>query len=320
MAWTLTRNIDEFSAAAGDHLRAEPVLNTVPLTVLESLHQRGESAFGGDAPVYGWHESAGGQLDGAFLQTPPFPVLVATLPAGSAADLIMQLAAVTGSHGTGLPAAINLPTSAEADFSAAWAQVTGGSATATQQSRLFRLGRLVPPDPVPPGAARVAGPGDRELLIEWHQAFFLEAQTGAAQNASRTVDDRLSHGGLTLWEAGGLPVAMAGSTREVAGVVRIAGVYTVPACRQRGYGGAVTTVASQAALDAGVSAVVLFTDLANPTSNALYQRLGYRPVSDRVLLQLVPDGDAGAGGHVRREVTTPDFRDPDVTLQAPTPS
>lgn len=299
MAWTLTRSLDEFLAAAGDHLRAEPVLHTVPLTVLDSLGKRGDSAFGDDPPLYGWHDAADGVVDGAFLQTPPYPLLVATLPAGSVTGLISRLGA-----GAALPESINLPSPDEAGFSAAWARQTGGSATAAERSRLFRLGRLVPPEPVPPGAARVAGPGDRELLIDWHVAFGQE--TGAAlPGADRLVDDRLSHSGLTLWEAGGVPAAMAGSTRAVAGVVRIAGVYTVPACRQHGYGGAVTTATSQAALDAGASAVALFTNLANPISNALYQRLGYRPVCDRVLLQLSPGTDPTG---------------PDVTAPAPAPS
>ena len=309
MAWTLTRSLDEFLAAAGDHLRGEPVLQTVPLTVLDSLGKRGEAAFGDDPPVYGWHESADGVVDGAFLQTPPFPVLVATLPAGSATDLIRRL-----SSDTGLPAAVNLASTDEAYFSAAWAEAAGGSTTAVQRSRLFRLGRLVPPDPAPSGAARVAGAGDRDLLIEWHAAFGQEAGAGQ-RGADRTVDDRLSHGGLTLWEADGRPVAMAGSTRAVAGVVRIAPVYTAPACRRRGYGGAVTVAASQAALDAGTSAVVLFTDLANPTSNALYQRLGYRPVADRVLLRLEPDGGSEPGSRARGDVAGPD-----VTPRATAPS
>ena len=103
-------------------------------------------------------------------------------------------------------------------------------------------------------------------------------------------DDRLSYGGLTLWEVAGEPVAMAGRTRDVAGVGRVAPVYTPPAQRQRGYGAAVTTAVTQSALDAGAAAVVLFTDQANPTSNALYQRLGYRPVEDRVLLNLHQPG------------------------------
>ena len=73
-------------------------------------------------------------------------------------------------------------------------------------------------------------------------------------------------------------------TRAVAGQVRIGPVYTPPGRRGRGFGGAVTAAVSQAARDAGVAEVLLYTDLANPTSNAVYQRLGYRPVEDRVVL------------------------------------
>jgi GNAT superfamily N-acetyltransferase len=284
MAWTQSRSLDAFAETAGDLLRAEPVRHTVPLTLLATLRARGPSAFGDELPRYGWHTGDRGVVDGAFLQTPPFPLLVAALPAGSAAGLIGLL----GEDG-GLPAAANLPGVDEAAFIAAWAAAAGGTTSVERRQRLFRLDDLTPPDPVPPGTARVAGPDDRELLIEWAAAFGQEAE-GVVRDSDRTVDDRLSHAGLTLWEVGGQPVAMAGRTRDVAGVVRVGPVYTAPAHRQRGYGGAVTTAVTQAALDAGAAAVVLFTDLANPTSNALYQRLGYRPVEDRVLLRLLEPG------------------------------
>ena len=68
-------------------------------------------------------------------------------------------------------------------------------------------------------------------------------------------------------------------------MVRVLAVYTPPEHRGRGYGGAVTAAVTQAALDAGADDVVLFTDLANPTSNALYQRLGYRPIEDRAVVE-----------------------------------
>jgi GNAT superfamily N-acetyltransferase len=284
MPWTLTHSLDASADAAGDLLRSDPVRHTVPLTLLAALRTQGPSAFGDIPPRCGWHTGDGGLVDGAFLQTPPFPVLVAALPAGSAADLIRLL-----SENGGLPAVANVPGSDEEALSAAWAGATGMGTTIAQRQRLFRLGRLTAPDPLPPGAARVADPGDRELLIEWSAAFGRETNSVAHDNA-RTVDDRLSYGGLTLWEVAGEPVAMAGRTRDVAGVGRVAPVYTPPAQRQRGYGAAVTTAVTQAALDAGAAAVVLFTDLANPTSNALYQRLGYRPVEDRVLLNLHQPG------------------------------
>ena len=102
------------------------------------------------------------------------------------------------------------------------------------------------------------------------------------------MDERLGYGGLIVWAVGGVRVSIAGRTRAVAGMVRLGPVYTPQELRGRGYAGAATAAVSQAALDAGVREVVLYTDLANPTSNALYQRLGYRPVEDRVVLSFEP--------------------------------
>ncbi|MGO8956684.1 MAG: GNAT family N-acetyltransferase [Streptosporangiaceae bacterium] len=287
MAWTLTSNLDEFLSAVSEHLRAEPVLNTVFLTVAETLKLGGTSAFGDAAPMFGWHQAPGAAVDGAFLQTPPFPVLMGMLPPGSADPLFRLLTA-----GGRQPAGANVHGADEATVSSAWAAVTGGTTSVHHRMRLFQLGRLTPPEPFPPGLARLADQDDFDLLVSWHVAFGAETASIAAENAHRTVADRLSHHGLMLWEVDREPVAMAGLTRGVAGVVRVAGVHTAPGHRQRGYGGAITTAVSQAALDGGATAVVLFTDLANPTSNALYQRLGYRPVGDRVLLEFWPPGTA----------------------------
>jgi predicted GNAT family acetyltransferase len=285
MAWTLTDSLDDFLAAAEEYLRAEPVLNNVQLTILEALRRGGTSFFGDEPPVFGWHKSAASSVDGAFLRTPPHAMLLASLPNGSVHALMELLTA----DGTRLPAA-NLSGTDAAGFVSAWTRATGGAASVSQRSRLFRLASLVQPEARPPGAARVATEGDRDLIVDWHVAFGRE--TGTSEAAGRMVADRLSYGGFMLWEADGQPVAMAGLSREVAGVIRVSAVYALPAHRQRGYGGAITSAVSQAALDAGADAVVLFTDLANPTSNALYQRLGYRAVGDRVLLSFHHPHDA----------------------------
>jgi predicted GNAT family acetyltransferase len=71
-------------------------------------------------------------------------------------------------------------------------------------------------------------------------------------------------------------------------MARVGPVYTPPEARGRGYAAGATAAASQSALDAGTREVVLYTDLANPVSNALYERLGYRPVEDRVVLTFTP--------------------------------
>jgi Acetyltransferase (GNAT) family len=287
MAWTLTADPAKFLDAAGDLLRSDPARHTVPLSVAETLRARGGAMFGGLSPLFGWWQSAGGDPECVVLHTPPYPVLVTRLPDGSAEPLAAELAA----RGTPVPGVDAQGRDAET-FAAAWHALTGASAWVRQRTRLFRLEELVPPSPGPPGAARVAGVADRDLLVSWHEAFRAEVGGIAGSSIPGAVDDRISHGGMTLWEADGVPVAMAGVTRPSLGMIRVGPVYTPPDQRRRGYAAAATAAVSRSALAAGIEQVVLFTDLDNPTSNALYLRLGFRPVEDRTLLSFSAEAPA----------------------------
>ena len=135
-------------------------------------------------------------------------------------------------------------------------------------------------------ARDLTGAGHR--VPGWFAEFALEIGEGAEHDHHADVDRRLGYGGITFWEAGGAPVSVAGLTRAVGGWHGSGPVYTPPELRGRGYAAGATAAVSQAALDAGVREVVLYTDLANPVSNALYERLGYRAVEDRVLLSFEP--------------------------------
>jgi RimJ/RimL family protein N-acetyltransferase len=276
MTWHLSDRVDEFAAHADDFLRTRPVQHTLLLTLVASLRARGPHVYGPDTPIFGWWTSADGRVHGATLQTPPYPVLLSPMPADAVPALAEALA------DRPLPGVNAQHADAEA-FAGAWQRRTGGRTRTGRRTRLFRLDTLIEPDP-PPGRARVADVRDRDLLISWFDAFGAEIGEGGASRAD-LVDDRLGHGGLTLWEAGGDAVAMAGVSRPEAGMARVAPVYTPREWRGRGYGGAVTAAVTRAALDAGATDVVLFTDLANRTSNALYQRLGYRPVEDRTVVE-----------------------------------
>jgi RimJ/RimL family protein N-acetyltransferase len=279
MTWTLTDDLGDYLAAAAGFLRSRPVQNTIQLSAAETLRARGASAFGETAPLFGWWRSGTGEITAALLHTPPYPVLLTPLPGHSAGPLAEALAGCGRELG-----AVNAPEGDAAQFAAAWSRLTGASWQESRRSRLFRLGQLRPPAPHPRGAARVATTADRALLESWLTAFAQDIGDSPGRPAG-IVDDRLSYRGLTLWEAGGAAVSLAGLHRPAAGVTRVSPVYTPPERRRQGYAGAVTVAVSQAALDAGAGHVVLFTDLANPTSNALYQRLGYRPVVDHVVLR-----------------------------------
>jgi len=109
--------------------------------------------------------------------------------------------------------------------------------------------------------------------------------TDVESYARASISDRR----LLLWDdEAGAPVSLAGRTPPAASVSRLAPVYTPPESRRRGYGAAVTAACTRDALDRGAEHVVLFTDLANPTSNAIYQRIGYRPMSDRRVIRFEP--------------------------------
>ena len=283
MAWTLTDDLGDYLAAAAGFLRSRPVQHTIQLSAVETLRARGASAFGETAPLFGWWRSVTGEVTAALQHTPPYPVLLTRLPEHSAQPLAEALAG----RRRPLPG-VNAQEDDGAQFAAAWSRLTGASAQESRRSRLFRLQQLAPPAPGPRGTARVASAADRVLLESWLAAFAAEIGESTGRPAD-TVDERLSYGGLTLWEADGAAVSLAGLHRPAAGTVRVTPVYTPASRRRQGYGGAVTAAVSQAALDAGAEHVVLFTDLANPTSNALYQRLGYRPVEDRVVFRFGPD-------------------------------
>lgn len=284
MSWRFTDDVEEYARRAGPLLRGCPAENTVSLTVIENARTRPQVP-GDEQEIYGWWTGPGGDVTGAVSHTPPHEVLLGVVPDEAMRPLVVDLAR----SGRDL-AGVNGATGAAAEFAALWTARTSQRAVLRDAERLYRLGRLVPPDPAPPGRARVATESDTDLLVKWMAGFVDDAGlvgTGLAAG----VRDKVSFGGLTLWENGdGTPVSFAGRSRRAAGTVRVAPVYTPADHRRHGWGSAVTAAVSQAVLDEGAREVVLFTDLTNPTSNSIYQRLGYRPVTDRAVLRFEPAG------------------------------
>ncbi|MEV6792153.1 GNAT family N-acetyltransferase [Streptomyces sp. NPDC051320] len=269
MSWTFTHDLDAFLATAGPALAAHPAENTVPLTVTEGLQRRGLQVYGDAAPLFGWWCGRDGTVNGTVAWTPPHPLLVGVSPAEALGPLAEALETLDVT-------AVNAERSVGEALTARWP-----SAVTEGEQCLYRLVELVPPRPAPPGSPRTAGADDRALLTEWYTAFGRETGQPAPAGA---VDDRVSYGGLVLWEIDGRPVSLAGFTRPTAGSVRVGPVYTPPEQRGRGYAAAVTAHVSRAALDAGAAGVLLFTDLANPTSNGVYRRIGFRPIAERVVV------------------------------------
>lgn len=166
-------------------------------------------------------------------------------------------------------------------FAKAWGEAAGVRPTLIRRQRIYRLERVEPVSGVK-GAARVASADDRELLELWMADFLSEALADQKSDAAGTVERWLASAGreLWFWEVSGEPVAMAGVGSRTPNGVRISAVYTPSECRRRGFASALVGRLSRLQLDLGRRFCFLFTDLENPTSNHIYQRLGYQPVSD----------------------------------------
>jgi predicted GNAT family acetyltransferase len=179
-----------------------------------------------------------------------------------------------------------------AAFASTWQRLAGQRFHIGRSERLYQLERVQPPPPVA-GAMRPMTDADLDLVTDWWIAFAAEAvEPIAREQAQQAIFNRYGIdplvGGLRLWEVEGAPVSLAGYTGPTPNSIRVGPVYTPPEQRGHGYASALVAALSQELLDKGFRFVTLFTDLANPTSNHIYQTIGYTPVADIDELHFTP--------------------------------
>jgi predicted GNAT family acetyltransferase len=276
-----------FRAAAFDWLAAREAEHNLPLGVLSGVDEA-PTAFGPGPPVLlTVRRPDDGAVLAAAIRTPPWRLILSEVddPAALAA-----LADAVVAADPGVPGLVG-PAEHAGELATLLATRLGRRAERGLSERTFRLSQVIPPRPTT-GHARLAGPRDRALVIDWIDAFEREAiadsrpsdadDADAAAALAARVDRAIGLVGsrrIWLWDDGG-PVSLTGLGGATPTGIRLGPVYTPPALRGRGYASALVAAASQAALDAGRRFVFLFTDLANPTSNHIYQELGYEPVRD----------------------------------------
>ena len=168
------------------------------------------------------------------------------------------------------------------DFVATWEKLSGQKSRLQVRERLFELRQVKMPGKMPPGHLRIAETGDIELIAKWAGTFMEEAlsETPAEGEAQRLAEGRVKLGEIFLWEDQGQVVSMAARGRPTRSSYSIGLVYTPPELRGRGYASACVASLSQVILDSGCRFCTLFTDLSNPTSNSIYQKMGYHPLGD----------------------------------------
>lgn len=262
-----------FLAHAQAALERQEAFNNLMLGVALRLHEYPDRI---KTPPYLATVEEDGELLAAAVMTPPFRLIIHAESADQAP--LRLIAHDLNVNGWAPPGTIG-PAAVARAFAEAWAATTGGAFRLLRHERVYELHRVIPPPPVP-GALRAATEADQEMVARWFYDFTREVgMEGTAESAAESAAQRIDRRELFLWEDG-RPVSLAGHSRHTAHGAVIGPVYTPPAFRRRGYASACVATLSQQMLDAGWRFCALFTDLANPISNSIYQKIGYQPVGD----------------------------------------
>ena len=267
------RTVAEFKALAGDFLAAREAEHNLMFGICS--HIESDPTQYPEQPYFG-AVLDGGRVVGAALRTPPWRLAVSMMDhPGSAEALAVDLA------GGSLPGVVG-PAESAGTFAAAWSRTAGVAPRVTRHERAFQLMAVRPPR-LAPGSMVRAGEPDRTILRAWFQAFHEEAMDDAPPQDYGAMTDRwIRRLGRTayLWVDEGRPVSLAGAGGLTPNGIRVGPVYTPPDLRGRGYASNLVAGVTQLQLDEGRRFVFLFTDLANPTANKIYQDIGYEPVID----------------------------------------
>jgi uncharacterized protein len=211
------------------------------------------------------------------IRTPPHHLALTRAPRAALVALVDDLQTQRQT----LPGVLGPDESAHA-FAELWTRASGLRHEVTMRQGIYCVTQVLPPSAPAPGALRPASFADVLTVAAWMAGFasdtaIPEAQHPALQQRARSL---IEAGGLFIWEDADGPVSMAALNGPTPHGIRVSMVYTPAVLRGRGYASACVAAVSAHALASGRAFCMLYTDLANPTSNAIYQRIGYSLVCE----------------------------------------
>ncbi len=195
---------------------------------------------------------------------------------GEAVELLMNY--LTG-NSIEIPGVIG-PVGISGRFAELWSAKKGVSFELDMNQRVYEL-REVADVACASGFFRRADGDDIDTLAVWTAAFSAEAlgEVMLHEAARELIAGKIKTGGAFIWQDK-VPVTMACSARPTACGIAVNLVYTPPEHRKKGYATCCVARLSAELLAGGRKFCALFTDLKNPVSNGIYQKIGYRPVCD----------------------------------------
>jgi predicted GNAT family acetyltransferase len=272
---------DELLAVAEPWLLLTEAENNVLLGV--ARRYRGAGA-GGDRYWASVHR--GDEVVGCAMRTPPHPPGITALPS----EAIEALAADLHEAYSSLPG-INGPAQSADRFASLWRAMTGASSRLQMRLKVHALTAVSDLRGGARGRLRPADRSDQAVVREWVARFIDETGILEPRGKNEAADQMLDAGQLFVWDDAG-PKCLVGSTRDTPNGGCVNSVYTPEIYRRRGYATAAVAALSRQMLAAGKAFCCLYTDVSNPTSNAIYRRIGYVPLREDVQIAFT-GGPAG---------------------------
>jgi predicted GNAT family acetyltransferase len=269
-------SVEEYARAVAAFLEAQPCARNVLLSIVLLLRTTPDAY---SAPISFWWVTDGDAVVGAASWTPPWNLLVSSLPPPAASELAGAVSARAGYLGLRI-GGVNGP----ADAAHAVAGATGHSIARVRPMLMHELEHPVEVA-VPPGSRRIATPADVPLLGAWLDAFSAEVEIYGG-DSTRTANRMVREHQFELWVDADQPVCLVGHHAPVGHVVRIGPVYTPPEHRAHGYARRLTyEVSIEALARPDVDRCMLFTDADNLVSNSIYRQAGYVPRGEHVEIE-----------------------------------
>jgi GNAT superfamily N-acetyltransferase len=247
-----------------------------PIVSVAQLLTTGEHPF--RDPIYLASAKDGDTIIGCALAAAPDGLELTALPAGVASSFVATVADVRPDLSI-----VGGPRVPALEFARSWTQRYGGSWQIRYNWMLFRIDEVEPPRAAP-GQLRTADESDWPLLSGWAPAY--SKATNAYVDVTSFFQRRLRRRELFVWDHDG-PKSVVSVSGNTPRGVRLNGVFTPEPFRGRGYASNVVAAASRNALATGAGFCVLFADREPSAPSRIYRAIGYRPIRDHLVIDLV---------------------------------
>lgn len=226
--------------------------------------------------IYLAAEDARGEVVAVAFKSPGWHVMMTDAPPDAVDAVVDHLLATAAA----VPGVQSRPDVARR-FAERYVARTGATHRRRASMAVHKLTEVIPVTGVA-GVLRPARDADAALLAEWADAFCRDCglTSHSPPDELTRARQRIERGESFFWDVQGTAVSTASVLGDTPNGIRVSLVYTPPPHRRRGYASAAVAALSQRMLDAGKKFCFLYTDLANPTSNKIYQAIGYQKVCE----------------------------------------